>query len=488
VTTEATSGTPFGAYQIIKEIGKGGMGQVYLARHSHLDRDAALKVLPAAIAQDGNFVQRFMQEARLAARLNHPNIVQVYDFGIFEGRYYIAMEYVDGPSIGALLRHWGFFPQDQALMLMRQACVALSAAHGAGLVHRDLKPDNFMITKQWQLKLVDLGLAKKLDEDLFLTATGFSAGTPHYISPEQIEGRRDVDARADIYSLGGTMFHMLTGQPPFAGSASGKVMSLHLQAERPDPRALRPELSPSITPVFQKMMAIRREDRYSDVYDLDRDLYQIQMGQSLSSAPVRKQVQTSTDVVVLPIKKPESRTDPGVPSLMTSTPLPSSAGLSAIELAALEERLSRFVGPVARLLLRQAVNSATSAGELFRLVADQIPDPVQRQAFLSGISSSGQLKSPSQPSVTASASTSRPVSVLTSSAATGTDQVFFPQEILDRLEKLLAGHVGPLARVIIKKAAKKAHSYEALINQLSAQISDEKAQRAFREAVRKQSG
>jgi serine/threonine-protein kinase len=173
---------------------------------------------------------------------------------------------------------------------------------------------------------------------------------------------------------------------------------------------------------------------------------------------------------------------------MTSTPLPSSAGLSAIELAALEERLSRFVGPVARLLLRQAVNSATSAGELFRLVADQIPDPVQRQAFLSGISSSGQLKSPSQPSVTASASTSRPVSVLTSSAATGTDQVFFPQEILDRLEKLLAGHVGPLARVIIKKAAKKAHSYEALINQLSAQISDEKAQRAFREAVRKQSG
>lgn len=482
MSSEVAAGTVFGSYRIVKEIGKGGMGQVLLARHSHLERDAALKILSPQIAKDQTFVQRFMQEAKLAARLNHPNIVHIYDFGQVEERYYIAMEFVDGPSLGALLRHWGSFPEEQALMLMRQACVALSAAHGAGLIHRDIKPDNFMITKQWQLKLVDLGLARQVDEDLGLTATGFSAGTPHYISPEQVEGRRDLDPRVDIYSLGATLYHLLTGKPPFAGATGAKVMMAHLQADRPDPRSLKPELSPGITTVIRKMMAIDRESRYRDVYQLDRDFYLIQTGQFGPASAPRKAPPADTDRIVMPLAQPGTRVAPSAPSV---SQIPPSEPWTASQLLALEDRLSRFVGPMAKLIVKKAATTATDIPELVQLIAEQIPDSAQRKSFLTGVSSSGQLKPPSQPSALGPTATSG--TPVTASRTTGTSvtAIGFPPDLLDRIEKLLAGHVGPLARVIVKKAAAKAHSYEGLVNHLSSQIPDEKAQRAFREAVRK---
>ncbi len=228
-------GTRFGDYEILAELGAGGMGRVYRAKDMTLERSVALKTLAPQFGSDAGFVQRFLKEARAAARLNHPNIVQIYDFGQVGETYYLAMEYVDGHSLGAYLRR-GHFSERDAILVIRHACRALAVAHAEGLVHRDIKPDNLMLTSKGEVKLVDLGIAKRVDEDQSLTQTGQAVGTPHYISPEQIRGTRDVDARADIYSLGATLYHLVTGHTPFRGTSGALVMSMHLAQPLADPR------------------------------------------------------------------------------------------------------------------------------------------------------------------------------------------------------------------------------------------------------------
>ena len=224
-------------------------------------------------------MQRFLKEARAAARLNHPNIVQIYDFGCVDSIYYLAMEFVDGHSLGTYLKR-GHFSEPESVQIIRHACRALSVAHADGIVHRDIKPDNLMLTSRGDVKLVDLGIAKRLDEDHSLTQTGQAIGTPHYISPEQIRGQRDVDSRADIYSLGATLYHLLTGHTPYPGSSGPIVMSMHLVEPLPDPRRFEAALTDGVCRVVRKMMAKNRDERYPDVYALDLDLYRLQCGES----------------------------------------------------------------------------------------------------------------------------------------------------------------------------------------------------------------
>ena len=201
MTDDSTHRT-FGTYEIMDELGRGGMGKVYRARHVTLDRIVALKMLSEQFSTDHGFVQRFLREARTAARLNHPNIVQIYDFGQVGKVYYLAMEFVEGHSVGQWLRSQGRFTERDGVNIIRYVCIALGVAHSQGMVHRDVKPDNMMLSVKGEVKLVDLGLAKSITEDAALTQTGNSMGTPHYISPEQIKGLKDIDRRADIYSLG----------------------------------------------------------------------------------------------------------------------------------------------------------------------------------------------------------------------------------------------------------------------------------------------
>ena len=164
-------GTRFGDYEVLAELGAGGMGRVYRAKDLTLERMVALKTLAPQFGSDTGFVQRFLKEARAAARLNHPTIVQIYDFGQVGETYYLAMEYVDGHSLGAYLRR-GHFSERDAILVIRHACRALAVAHAEGLVHRDIKPDNLMLTSKGEVKLVDLGIAKRVDEDQSLTQTG----------------------------------------------------------------------------------------------------------------------------------------------------------------------------------------------------------------------------------------------------------------------------------------------------------------------------
>jgi serine/threonine protein kinase len=267
------TGRRFGDYEILEMLGSGGMGKVYRALDVTLERVVALKMLAPNLSSDSAFVQRFVKEARAAARLNHPNIVQIYNFGTVESTYFLAMEYVKGHSLGYYLKHGHVFSESDGLQIVRQVGRALAVAHAEGLVHRDIKPDNLMLTSRGEVKIVDLGIAKRIDEDQSLTQSGTSIGTPHYISPEQIRGQKDIDARADIYSLGATLYHLVTGHTPFSGTSGPLVMSMHLVDPLPDPRKWVPDLSEGLCRVLRKMMAKKREERYPEMAFLDVDLH-----------------------------------------------------------------------------------------------------------------------------------------------------------------------------------------------------------------------
>lgn len=206
----------FPQLEILELIGQGGMGVVYKARQPRLDRLVALKLLPRSLAADATFAERFNREARVLARLNHPNIVTVHDFGQSAGFFYLLMEFVDGVNLRQAMQAGRFTPQ-QAMMLVPKICEALQFAHDEGILHRDIKPENILLDTRERLKIADFGIAKLVGEareNITLTASGQAVGTPHYMAPEQLEHPQDVDQRADIYSLGVVFYEMLTGELP----------------------------------------------------------------------------------------------------------------------------------------------------------------------------------------------------------------------------------------------------------------------------------
>jgi serine/threonine protein kinase len=197
-------GPYFPQFEILELLGRGGMGAVYKAKQRQLDRIIALKILPPSASNDPQFAERFQREARALAKLNHPHIVTVHDFGQSEGLYYLVMEYVDGANLRVLIRS-GELQSEQALAIVPRICDALQYAHDEGVVHRDIKPENVLIDKKGRVKIADFGLAKLLGRqgtDLAITEAGMNLGTPRYMAPEQVEHPEEVDHRADIYSLG----------------------------------------------------------------------------------------------------------------------------------------------------------------------------------------------------------------------------------------------------------------------------------------------
>jgi serine/threonine protein kinase len=212
----------FPQLEVLELIGRGGMGFVFKARQPHLDRFVALKLLPEKLARDARFTERFNREGRVLARLNHPNIVTVYDFGMTEHFYYLVMEFVDGVNLRQAMQAGRFLP-GEALAIVPKICEALQYAHAQGILHRDIKPANILLDSRGHVKIADFGIAKLVGEegpDLTLTATGVALGTPHYMAPEQLEKPSEVDHRADIYSLGVVFYEMLTGELPIGRFAA----------------------------------------------------------------------------------------------------------------------------------------------------------------------------------------------------------------------------------------------------------------------------
>ncbi len=268
-------GEVFDGFEVERKLGAGGMGAVYLARQTMLRRPVALKTMAPNLAQDAEYVARFEREAMTAANLSHPNIVQVYAGGQHAGAHYIAMEYVEGETLQARIERQQRVPPHEAVAVALYVAQALQHAwNTARLIHRDIKPDNIFLSTKGEVKLGDLGLAKIVGGDgAHMTSTGVAMGTPHYISPEQANGERDVDFRADIYSLGCTLFHALAGHPPYQGKSALAVMAMHLNAPPASIFKAWPACPRPLGLMVSRMMARDREKRYPKYEDLVAELW-----------------------------------------------------------------------------------------------------------------------------------------------------------------------------------------------------------------------
>lgn len=264
-------------YRILQKIGEGAIGTVYKALQLSMDRVVAIKVLLPRYAANDRLREKFFSEARIAAKLAHPNIVQAIDVGQENGIYYFVMEYIDGPTVGHLLKRGGALDEKRVIHIVTQVAQALSYAHRHGVIHRDIKPDNIMLTREGTVKLCDLGLAKAIHDPDDVKA-GIIVGTPYYLSPEQAKGDVNIDARADIYSLGAAFYHMVTGTVPFPGDNAVAVVTKHLTEPLEPPRVRQPLVSPAVNFVITKMMAKDREDRYQSADELIKDLEAIAAG------------------------------------------------------------------------------------------------------------------------------------------------------------------------------------------------------------------
>ena len=262
---------PFRDYEILDRLGAGAMGTVFKARHLKLSRIVALKVLRPSLARDARYVERLRREARIVASLNHPNIVTGYDLGEEGGYHYFVMELVEGRSLRALLAEWGIFAEDQVRNVATQVASALDHAFLRNVIHRDIKPGNILIDDAGAVKVTDMGLAKG-PADLSLTRDGSTVGTPQYISPEQARNPQDADIRSDLYSLGATLYHMATGQPPFQGASMTEVILQVLHDTPVSPRVINPELSEGMSLVIRKLLSKSPQLRYQTPRELLDDL------------------------------------------------------------------------------------------------------------------------------------------------------------------------------------------------------------------------
>jgi CheY-like chemotaxis protein len=259
-------GSVIAGYRIEERIGRGGMGVVYRAQHLNLQRRAAIKIIAPDLAESEGFRERFTREARIAAALQHPNIVTVYDAGEVDGMLYLAMQFIRGEDLAAILRRDGRLRPYRAIDVCRQVASALDAAHAMGLIHRDVKPANVLIEGR-NAFLTDFGLTKQTGTNTQLTRAGDMVGTIHYVAPEQIEGRR-VSARSDVYSLGCLLYHCLSGQVPFAHETDVAVIYAHLSEQPPKLSELRPELPDGLDAVMAKALDKSPDRRFPSCSDM----------------------------------------------------------------------------------------------------------------------------------------------------------------------------------------------------------------------------
>jgi serine/threonine protein kinase/predicted Zn-dependent protease len=303
-TKELTTGSTFaGRYQIIEELGKGGMGKVYKAHDTEIKEKVALKLINPEISADKKTIERFQNELKFARKISHRNVCRMYDLNKEEGTYYITMEYVPGEDLKSFLRRVGQLPAGKSISIAKQVCEGLSEAHRLGVVHRDLKPQNIMIDKEGNARIMDFGIARSLKAK-GITGAGMMIGTPEYMSPEQVEGK-DVDQRSDIYSVGVNLYEMVTGQVPFEGDTPFTIGMKHKGETPKDPKELNAQIPEDLSRVILRCLEKDREERYQTADELLSELTNIEGGIPTTErvVPKKKPITAREITVTVGLKK-----------------------------------------------------------------------------------------------------------------------------------------------------------------------------------------
>ena len=438
-----------GRYRIERLIGGGAMGVIYAAHDPAIDRKVAIKLIRADLLSGedkADFVARFQREARSAGRCTHPNIVSVYDFAVYEGNPFLAMEYVEAGNLGQALASVGRFPEVQAVAIVGQVLDALDCAHGLGIVHRDVKPANILLLANLQVKMTDFGIARLENADL--TQAGSVIGTPSYMSPEQCRGDA-VDARSDLFSTGVVLYEMLTGERPFPGRNVAQIAYRLLNEAPPDIRGKVAGVSAYLAVVVERALAKSPADRFASAAEMAAALRQLPHVAPAEALPGARPT-------------PDDRT-----VVSQRTPAPAATFAEAT-LSTIERKLAQHVGPIARHLVQSAARRAGSLDELCEALGQRIEHPGQRTQFRNEIMG-GQ----------ASASSVGHVITGIHAASSAVGRTVVGADEMRRAEQDLVRYVGPIARILVKRASDAAGSPDEFWQLLAAHIGGDADRTAF---------
>lgn len=460
-----------GKYPITGVLGEGAMGVVYKGLDPVIGRTVAIKTIHKQLAASGDdsassYADRFRNEAQAVGRLSHPGIVQIYEYGEDRDVAFIAMEFVQGRTLSQLLASTPLPNEQTIVRVMAQLLDALDCAHRAGVWHRDIKPANIIVTEAGQLKLTDFGIARI--ETNALTLVTSIIGTPGYIAPEQYIGL-PLDHRIDVFAAGVLLYRMLTGNSPFAGTP--EAVMYKTVSENPTPPSLVPgsRRSAIFDAIVAKALAKKAEDRFASAAEFRRSLLDADEAGSdakhLMEAVTQTVVQTHPAPLADTPSRPPEPSHPGTPSSGTLLRAQRIGGWDAAALAPIERSLAMLLGPMAKLLVRQAARSCGDVPTLTARVAEHIADPKERAAFVKQVAAAVGRD--------AAAATSPPAVSQPGTPAPITDPGGpLSSAVIGHALRVLTSHIGPIARIVVKNAAGKARSTDEFYRMIADETAD----------------